>query len=194
MIKASFFFLLITSIFTSPIRMEIDKGEVLFRVQVYTFFLPRVITGKTQKLQGGVWIEEGKKPKLAIKIPVQSLHTGSSGRDKTVYRVLGYPKYPYIEIFFPKKASIEPIINSPQGKRILPLLLRIHGKEKEIPFQVQWKWLSSYQVLIQVQGKTSFQEFSLEKPTFLLGSTEEEISLEGRILFYKTEMLSSREP
>ena len=126
---------------------------------------------------------------MKIQIPILSIHTGSQGRDKTVHRTLGYPNYPYIYIELPSGVSLEPILKKPQGKIKLPLLLRIHGREKSIPFEITWKWLSSQKVSIEVRGKTSFQEFSLEKPSFLLGHTEEEIFLGGKILFYKRERI-----
>ena len=172
-------------------KLEVIKGKFEFESYATTLgFIPHTIKGYQENVEGVIVYEDEIKGE--IRFPT-FFNTGNTRRDRDVANILNFRNYPYI-IIKPlnlKKDDAEKILGFRKGGILLPLTLKINGKEKTYEFEIFFEWVKSDVIKFQTEKIIKFTDFGIDPPSIkglgffgkIVTGARDELKIKGEVSF-----------
>lgn len=148
---------------------EEDEHGLAYMTEKKMFLLANIhVTAKSNQPVSNVEFSEGRdKVRVEVSVPLASLDSGNSDRDKSVVDLLNGREYPDIK-FSTEWLDCEALAGAVSASLVVPGELHFAGKSFKIEFPLSFTRKTDH-VLISGKLNTSFTNLDMEPPSVGMG-------------------------
>ena len=179
---------LVLALLAASARGDTPAGAHLFELKSGTLTYSvrhklHEVKGTTAKLEGRALVQPDGSVRVQVRAKVASFDSGNANRDGHMREVTHELQHPYVTVRGTLSGVALPLADP--AEKLLQATVELNGERQAVPVQVKVSPEGAF-IRARLSFSISLDAFKVSRPELLLIKVEDQVKLEGELVFEET--------